>query len=66
MDERFRFVRDAQRGHFTMSELGARHGGSRRVGYRWLARYETEGRAGLADRSRVPTNGSTRKRSASQ
>jgi hypothetical protein len=38
MDERFRFVRDAQRGHFTMSDLGARYGGSRRVGYSWLAR----------------------------
>jgi transposase InsO family protein len=54
MDERLRFVRDAQRNHFTMSELCARYGVSRRIGYKWLARYDTEGRAGLADRSHVP------------
>ena len=54
MDERLQFVRDAQRDHFTMSELCARYGVSRRVGYKWLARYEAEGRAGLVDRSHVP------------
>jgi putative transposase len=54
MDERLQFVRDAQRDHFTMSELCARYGVSRRIGYKWLARYETEGRRGLADRSHVP------------
>lgn len=54
MDERLRFVRDAQRDRFTMSELCARYGVSRRIGYKWLARYEADGRAGLADRSHVP------------
>lgn len=54
MDERLRFVRDAQRSHFTMSELCARYGVSRRVGYKWLARYDAEGRGGLADRSHAP------------
>ena len=54
MDERLQFVRDAQRNLFTMSELCARYGVSRRVGYKWLARYEAEGRAGLLDRSHVP------------
>lgn len=54
MDERLRFVRDAQREHFTMSELCARYGVSRRIGYKWLVRYEAEGRARLADRSHVP------------
>src|SRR6478672_1748358 len=54
MDERLQFVRDAQRDHFTMSELCARYGVSRRVGYKWLARYEEEGRRGLRDRSRAP------------
>jgi transposase InsO family protein len=54
MDERLQFVRDAQRDRFTMSELCARYGVSRRVGYKWLARYEAEGRAGLVDRSHVP------------
>jgi len=54
MDERLRFVRDAQRNHLTMSELCARYGVSRRIGYKWLARYDAEGRGGLADRSHVP------------
>lgn len=54
MDERLQFVRDAQRDRFTMSELCARYGVSRRIGYKWLARYEAEGRAGLVDRSHVP------------
>jgi putative transposase len=54
MDERLRFVRDAQRDHFTMSELCARYGVSRRIGYKWLARYDAEGRAGLVDRPHTP------------
>ena len=54
MDERLQFVRDALRDHFTMSELCARYGVSRRVGYKWLARYQADGRRGLADRSHVP------------
>jgi len=54
MDERLKFVRDALSDRFTMSELCARYGVSRRVGYKWLARYDTEGRRGLADRSRAP------------
>ncbi len=37
-----------------MSELCARYGISRRIGYKWLARYEAEGRPGLQDRSRAP------------
>jgi transposase InsO family protein len=54
MDERLRFVRDALSDRFTMSELCARFGVSRRIGYKWLARYDAEGRPGLADRSRAP------------
>jgi transposase InsO family protein len=54
MDERLRFVRDALSDRFTMSELCARYGVSRRVGCKWLARYDAEGRCGLADRSRAP------------
>lgn len=54
MDERLRFVRDALRDRFTMSELCARYGVSRRIGYKGLARYEAEGRPGLRDRSRAP------------
>jgi transposase InsO family protein len=54
MDERLQFVRDALRDRFTMSELCARYGVSRRIGYKWLARYDAEGRTGLVDRSRAP------------
>jgi len=54
MDERLRFVRDVLSDRFSMSELCARYGVSRRVGYKWLARYDTEGRPGLHDRSRAP------------
>lgn len=54
MDERLQFVRDALGDRFTMSELCARYGVSRRIGYKWLARYEAEGRRGLVDRSRAP------------
>jgi transposase InsO family protein len=54
MEERLQFVRDALSDRFTMSELCARYGISRRIGYKWLARYEEEGRPGLQDRSRAP------------
>ena len=54
MEERERFVRDALSDRYTMSELCARYGVSRRIGYVWLARYEAEGRRGLADRSHAP------------
>ena len=37
-----------------MTELCAAYGISRRVGYKWLARYSVEGPAGLADRSHAP------------
>jgi transposase InsO family protein len=54
MEERQAFVRDALSDRFTMSELCARYGVSRRIGYKWLARLEAEGRPGLEDRSRAP------------
>lgn len=54
MEERLQFVRDALSDRFTMSELCARYGVSRRIGYKWLARYDTDGRRGLVDPSRAP------------
>ena len=54
MEERERFVRDALSDRFTMSELCARYGVSRRIGYVWLGRYAAEGRRGLVDRSHAP------------
>ena len=54
MDERVRFVLEAQEGWSSMSELCRRYGVSRRVGYKWLDRYQEEGLSGLQDRSRAP------------
>jgi putative transposase len=54
MEERLQFVRDALSDRWNMSELCARYGVSRKIGYKWLARYEEEGRRGLTDRSRAP------------
>ena len=54
MDERLQFIQDAQSDRFTMSELCARYGISRRIGYKWLSRFAEEGKRGLANRSRAP------------
>ena len=54
MNERLKFVQDAQSDRFTMAELCARYGVSRPTGYKWIARYAEEGRRGLGDRSRAP------------
>ena len=40
IDARLRFVRDVQRGVFSVSELCRRHHISRPVAYKWLARFE--------------------------
>ncbi len=60
MEERIQFIQDALSDRFAMAELCARYGVSRRIGYKWLARYEEEGRRGLKDRSRAPHNCSHR------
>ncbi|HET9684615.1 MAG TPA: IS481 family transposase [Gemmatimonadaceae bacterium] len=54
MDQRLDFVREAMTNRFTMVELCERYGVSRRIGYKWLARFAADGRRGLADRSRRP------------
>jgi transposase len=54
MKERTRFVTDAERGLYSMVELCARYGISRKTGYKWLERYTEHGPTGLADRSRAP------------
>lgn len=59
MSQRQEFVEDAARGLFGMRALCQRYGISRRVGYKWLARYEVEGVEGLADRSRRPQTSPT-------
>ena len=54
MDQRLQFVTDALSDGFTMTELCARYGVSRRIGYKWLARFNDGDKRGLANRSRRP------------
>lgn len=51
MDMRTRFIGDYLRQSFSFAELCRRYGISRKTGYKWVARYEREGAAGLAERS---------------
>jgi transposase InsO family protein len=44
MDQRDRFITAHQHGLYTMAELCARFGISRKTGYKWLARFEAGGR----------------------
>jgi transposase InsO family protein len=60
MSEREEFVRLALQEGANMSELCRRFNVSRPTGYKLLARYQAEGRAGLADRSRRPQHSPTR------
>jgi putative transposase len=52
--ERARFIALHLEGLYSMSELCTRFGISRKTGYKWLARYQREGLAGLEDQSRAP------------
>lgn len=54
MDQRIAFIADWTRGEWTMTELAARYGVSRKTAYKWRERWEAEGRPGLVDRSRAP------------
>jgi putative transposase len=54
VDQRLRFVAECLAGEASMTELCEAYGISRRVGYKWLDRYEAEGPAGLEDRSHAP------------
>lgn len=54
VDQREKFIVDAHVRAFNMSELCERYGISRKTGYKWLSRYEEEGKRGLRDRSKAP------------
>jgi transposase InsO family protein len=54
MDSRTHFMADWHTGYWMMTELCAEYQVSRKTGYKWVARHETEGRQGLHDRSRRP------------
>jgi putative transposase len=54
VDERMRFMIAAEKGEESFAALCRQFGVSRRVGYKWLARYQEAGVEGLWDRSRAP------------
>src|SRR5207247_10085338 len=54
VEERMRFVVMVQKHEESFASICGRFGVSRRIGYKWLARFEEEGVAGLLDHSRAP------------
>jgi len=54
MEQRESFIRTHREGYYSMIELCARYGVSRKTGYKWLARFADGGRQALRDRSRAP------------
>ena len=56
MSCRHEFVLLASQPGAVVRELCRRHGISPKTGYKWLARYQADGAAGLADRSRRPAH----------
>jgi putative transposase len=53
-DQRVQFIVEAIYGPSSVTELCRTFGVSRKTGYKWLARYDDHGPAGLTDRSRAP------------
>lgn len=54
------FIEQALQEGANISELCRSYAISRKTGYKWLARYRQEGRAGLSDRSRRPQSSPNR------
>lgn len=54
MQQRLEFVREYKSELFTMTELAAQYGISRKTGYKWLERYAAGGVEALGDHSRRP------------
>ena len=54
VEQRGAFIADHRRDLYPVAELCARYGISRKTGYKWLERFDAEGRRGLVDRSRAP------------
>ena len=53
-DQRMQFILEWKDGLESKGEPCRRYGIQRRIGYKWVQRYQREGPAGLADRSRAP------------
>ena len=54
VDERMRFVNAVEKREDSFAAICRQFGVSRRVGYKWIARFEEDGAEGLFDRSRAP------------
>ncbi len=54
VDQRVEFIADLGTGVWSMTELCASYGISRKTGYKWAARFREAGPLGLGDRSRRP------------
>jgi transposase InsO family protein len=54
MDQRVAFIADLLREEWTMTELAARYGISRKTAYKWADRYAADPEHGLTERSRAP------------
>lgn len=54
MSQRLEFIRQVRQRASGLSAMCQQYGISRKTAYKWLARYEAAGEAGLADRSRRP------------
>lgn len=60
MERRRRFVEEFDSALYTVTELSARYGISRKTAYKWLNRFGREGEQGLTDRSRAPKSSPSR------
>jgi putative transposase len=54
MEQRLEFIREYETELFTMTELAAQYGISRKTGYKWLERSQARDALGLRDHSRRP------------
>ena len=54
MEQKQQFVSLALSGHYTVTELCAEYGVSRKTGHKWVTRYRDGGSKNLEDRSRAP------------
>lgn len=60
MEQKKFLIDDYIHGDFTITELAERYGVSRKTTYKWVKRFEEQGRDGLVDRSRRPSTSPTR------
>src|SRR3954469_9011755 len=54
MDQKSQFLSEYLRHTLSFAELCRRYGVSRKTGYKWIGRFESDGTPGLLDRSRRP------------